>query len=95
MNHDHESHENDRWRTSRANWVLIGFIAIAAFFLLTEHRAHLLGFLPFLLLLACPLMHLFMHGGHGGHGGHGDRGSAGGQDAPQPHQGHISKGEES
>jgi hypothetical protein len=33
-------------------------------------------------LLACPLMHLFMHGGHGGHGGHeGHRGDAGGKSA--------------
>jgi hypothetical protein len=24
-----------------------------------------LGWLPYLLLLACPLMHLFMHRGHG------------------------------
>jgi hypothetical protein len=48
--------------------MLAGFLAIAAFFLLTEHRAHLLGILPFLLLLACPLMHLFHHAGHGGHG---------------------------
>jgi hypothetical protein len=23
--------------------------------------------IPFLLILACPLMHIFMHGGHGGH----------------------------
>ena len=50
----------------------LGFLAIAAFFLQTEHRAHLFGALPFLFLLACPLLHLFMHGGHGGHGGHGD-----------------------
>jgi len=35
------------------------------FYLLTEHQAHLFGALPFLLLLACPLMHLFMHHGHG------------------------------
>ena len=28
---------------------------------------HALGALPYLLLLACPLMHLFMHHGHGGH----------------------------
>ncbi len=51
-------------------WIgFLGFLAIALFFLWTEHRAHLLGALPFLLLLACPLMHLFMHGGHGqGHG---------------------------
>jgi hypothetical protein len=27
-----------------------------------------LGVLPFLIFLACPLMHLFMHHGHGGHG---------------------------
>ena len=47
---------------------LLAFLAIAAFFLWTEHRAHLLGVLPWLLLAACPLMHLFMHrGGHGGH----------------------------
>ncbi len=52
------------------NWILVAFLAIAAFFLFTEHRAHLLGALPFLLLLACPLMHLFMH--HGYNGGHDD-----------------------
>ena len=45
----------------------VGFLAIAAFFLQTEHRAHLFGALPFLLLLACPLLHFFMHGGHGSH----------------------------
>lgn len=50
----------------RINWILIGFLAIAAFFLFSEHRAHALGALPFLLLLTCPLMHLFMHRGHGG-----------------------------
>ena len=48
---------------------LAAFLAIAAFFLLTEHRAHLYGALPFLLLLACPLLHVVGHGGHGGHGG--------------------------
>ena len=53
---------------SRANIVLIGFLAIAGYFLVTEHGAHILPFLPWLLLLACPLMHLFMH-----HGGHGER----------------------
>jgi hypothetical protein len=64
--------------TSRSGLVLIGFLAIGAFFLLTEHRAHLLGFLPFLLLLICPLMHLFHgHGGeHKGYAGH-DAGSSG------------------
>jgi hypothetical protein len=49
--------------------VLLGFLAIAAFFLLTEHRAHVFGVVPYLLLLACPLMH-FMHRGHGRHDSH-------------------------
>jgi hypothetical protein len=59
------------WR-SKAGIVAIAFLAIAAFFLLSEHRAHALGLLPFLLILACPLLHVFMHGGHGGHDGHGE-----------------------
>ena len=44
------------------------FLAIAALFLWTEHRAHLLGVLPYLLLAACPIIHLFMHRSHGQHG---------------------------
>ena len=52
---------------SKTGLALLVFGAIAAFFLITEHQAHLWGWLPYLLLLACPLMHLFMHGGHGGH----------------------------
>ena len=56
------------------NWISIVFLVVAAFFLLSEHLAHLMGALPFLLLLACLLMHLFMHHGHGAHGGHGERG---------------------
>ncbi|CAN7491495.1 DUF2933 domain-containing protein [Pararhizobium sp. LjRoot238] len=38
---------------------------IVTFFVLREHWAHALGLAPYLLLLACPLMHLFH--GHGGH----------------------------
>lgn len=53
--------------TSRSGLVLIGFLAIAGFFLFTEHRAHLLGYWPFFLLLLCPILHMF-HGGHDGHG---------------------------
>ncbi len=51
----------------RGKWVLLGFLLIAGFFLFTEHRAHLLGILPFLLIFACPLMHLFHHGHRHGH----------------------------
>jgi hypothetical protein len=55
------------WR-SRGGIVLLGFLAVAGFYLVTEHTAHFFGALPFLIILACPLMHLFMHHGHGGHG---------------------------
>lgn len=66
---DELGHEPDRQHPVR-NWTLAGFLAVAAFFLLTEHQAHVLGALPYLLLLACPLMHFLGHGhGHGGHGG--------------------------
>ena len=60
-------HHQERNTDSSSKWVLIGFLAVAAFYLFAEHRAHLLGALPFLLLLACLSMHLFMHRGHGGH----------------------------
>lgn len=65
---DHGSPQTPFWR-SRAALIALVFLAAGAFLLLSEHRAHALGYLPFLLLLACPLMHVFMHGGHGGHGG--------------------------
>lgn len=61
-----DAHEHHPPHGGKVNWVLIGFLAIAAFFLFGEHRAHALGALPYLLLLACPLMHIFMHRGHGG-----------------------------
>ena len=54
--------------TSRTFFFCLAFLAIAGFFLISEHRAHALGALPFLFLLACPFMHMFMHGGHGNHG---------------------------
>ena len=55
---------------SKAGIVLVGFLLIAGALLFTEHRAHVLGLLIWLPLLACPLMHVFMHGGHGHHGSH-------------------------
>jgi hypothetical protein len=66
----HEQPKRTAWFQSRkTTWILLGFLAIGAFFLITEHTAHVLGILPFLIFLLCPLMMLFMHGGHGGHGG--------------------------
>jgi hypothetical protein len=68
--HEHSPSPKSFWRTRYG----IGFLvlgAIATYFLLTEHLAHVVGALPLLLLLACPLMHVFMHHGHGHHH-HGD-----------------------
>lgn len=57
------------WRSRHAlGFIVIG--AVAGYYLLTEHLAHVLGALPFLLLLSCPLMHIFMHHGHGEHEEH-------------------------
>ncbi len=59
----------------RARTVLAGFLLIATFFLWKEHRPHFLGALPWVLLLLCPILHLFMHRAHGGHGIQGSHGS--------------------
>ncbi|MBT8141777.1 MAG: DUF2933 domain-containing protein [Gammaproteobacteria bacterium] len=50
----------------------IALIGAAMYFLLSEHRAHFIYFLPYLVLLLCPVMHIFMHRGHGDHGGQGN-----------------------
>jgi hypothetical protein len=47
-------------------------LAVLAFLILRDHAAHLLSAVPYLLLLACPLMHIFMHGGHGHDHHHGE-----------------------
>ena len=51
-------------------------------YLLTRHEQHLAQLLPYLVFLACPLMHIFMHGGHGSHGGHHPHREGGGTDRP-------------
>jgi hypothetical protein len=75
--HTRQNEQDDRDRAnSRTKWVLAGFLAVAAYLLITEHQAHLSGvlnYLPYLLLLACPLMHVFHHGRHGNHGKHAGR----------------------
>jgi peptidoglycan/LPS O-acetylase OafA/YrhL len=60
-----DEHSQTPWWRTPFGFVLCGFLAVAGFFLLTEHTAHVFGALPYLLLAACPLMHIFMHHGHG------------------------------
>ena len=61
---DQPAHEVPRMH---AAWkgAAIMLVAIVGFYVLREHWGHALGVAPYLLLLACPLMHIFMHGGHG------------------------------
>ena len=68
--HTHGQPTPSFWRSRYGIGGLV-LAGIAAWFLWTEHRAHLFGALPWLVLLACPLMHVFMHRGHHGHHGHG------------------------
>ena len=62
-------HEPPAFLGSRGGVAMLVVAAVGGYLLFTEHRAHVLGFLPYVLLLACPLMHVFMHRGHH-HGGH-------------------------
>jgi hypothetical protein len=70
---DNNAHAHGRrpfWKSRSAIGLLV-FGLIALFLMLSEHRAHFLGVLPYLLLFSCPLMHLFMHHGHAhGHQSH-------------------------
>lgn len=87
-NHQHpESGGGLNW--SRINqWLLWLGLAAAVAWLFFGHSAHLLQIAPFLILLACPLMHVFGHGGHGGRAGHRrDEELAPPKSADQPRQG--------
>lgn len=69
--HDHQAgaRAGKPWYRTLRGLATTGLLAIMAYYLWTEHRAHTIAFLPFGLLLLCPLMHLFHgHGGHN-HGG--------------------------
>jgi hypothetical protein len=69
--------------------LLLGLMVAAlgaglAYLFFGEHRVHLLGYLPFLFLLACPLLHMTMHGGHAGHADHGAQGGPDDKAPPTP-----------
>ncbi|MBR1135243.1 MAG: DUF2933 domain-containing protein [Bradyrhizobium sp.] len=83
---DHSGHQGQPREgislKSRVGLVLVAFLVVAGALLFTEHRAHVLGLLIWLPLLACPLMHIFMHGGHHHH--HGGRDRLGHDAEPRP-----------
>lgn len=77
MDHEHQLHDRPPsfWSTRYAVGLLV-IGGVAGYYLFTEHLAHVVGALPLLLLMACPLMHVFMHHGHGAHGQHRGDGSS-------------------
>jgi hypothetical protein len=55
------------FRAGKGMALLAVAILVGGYFVIW-HQQHVFAALPFLVILACPLMHLFMHRGHGGHG---------------------------
>lgn len=69
---DNKNYEDEDQVIQKSKYVKIGFFIFIAYFLWMEHRAHVIEYLPFIILAACPLMHFFMHKGHGNHHGSND-----------------------
>jgi DUF2933 family protein len=68
--HEHRAEHHsgvEDWLLSRTGIATCVAVAVLGFLIYTGHSAHLLGFVPYLLILSCPLMHIFMHGGHHRH----------------------------
>jgi 1,4-dihydroxy-2-naphthoate octaprenyltransferase len=57
------------FRTAKGIALVAVAVVVGGYFVIW-HQQHVAAALPFLVFLACPLLHLFMHGGHGGHGSH-------------------------
>ena len=63
MNHGSDCQHKGfvKWFLSWRGVVATILLAAVSYYLLTEHREHLALALPYLLLLACPLFHIFGH----------------------------------
>lgn len=70
MSPDTRSHTR-LWYRSRVSISIAMLVVVLLFFVIREHWEHLAGRWIYLLLLLCPLMHLFGHGEHGRHGNSG------------------------
>ena len=69
-------------RAGIVKWSVVGIGAVIGVLLVAEHWPHLLSYVPWLLLAACPLMHILVH--HGKHGAH---------ERHSPAQGNLPNGE--
>lgn len=60
--------ENNKvWWKSHFGVACVFFFVVAGYFLIMEHRAHIGDNWIWLILLACPLVHVFMHRSHDEH----------------------------
>lgn len=57
--------ESPKFWSTPTGWAALALIAAATYFLVFEHGQHVLLFLPYLIVLLCPLIHVFMHSSHG------------------------------
>ena len=72
------------WRSPMGIFMLVAG-AVGIYYLLTEHLVHVTQAVPYLFLLACPLMHLFHGHGRHGHGHDHIKGDSQPEDASERH----------
>jgi hypothetical protein len=75
---------------SKTGLILTGVLVLGV--LAVTNTALFVTILPFLLFLACPLMHFLMpgmHGGHGEHGAYGQKAEPGAQQFLPSNEGHV------
>ncbi|SFQ03591.1 DUF2933 domain-containing protein [Pseudomonas borbori] len=66
MDHSHHPGSELPFWKRKTGIALIMLAVIGVFYVAREHFGHISQALPYLILLLCPLMHMFGHN-HGGH----------------------------
>jgi hypothetical protein len=71
MGHEHHDDRDlgasaTPWYTRPSTFIILVLVLAAAYLIWTGHRQHAASFLPYALLLLCPLIYIFGHHGHGG-----------------------------
>lgn len=68
MSNHHDTHhlpeERPVWWKTRSVIACGLFLLAVGYVLFMEHSAHIVPYLPWTILLLCPLIHLFHHGSH-------------------------------
>ena len=67
-----QAEQSETRYSSRVNIALLIFLSIGGYFLATEHLAHTIQALPFVLLLIFLGVHIYLHWGNDSSGSSGD-----------------------